>query len=71
MKIRNHRLPGVAQAETPNKGGPIEPRYLVFHFTAGRSAKASIDWLCHPSAHDSGIWRSNGTGVSHSGYPSM
>jgi N-acetylmuramoyl-L-alanine amidase len=50
MKIINHQLQGITQKETPNKGGVIEPRYLVFHFTAGRSAKESIDWLCSPKA---------------------
>jgi N-acetylmuramoyl-L-alanine amidase len=53
MKIRNHRLQGVTYVETPNKGGPIEPMYLVFHFTAGRNAQASIDWLCDPQAQAS------------------
>ncbi len=53
MKIRNHRLQGVTYLETPNKGGPIEPKYLVFHFTAGKNAQASIDWLCNPQAQAS------------------
>jgi len=53
MKIRNHRLQGVTYVETPNKGGPIEPQYLVFHFTAGRNAQASIDWLRNPQAQAS------------------
>ena len=53
MKIRNHWLQAVAHEETPNKGGPIEPQYLVFHFTAGRNAQASIDWLCNPQAQAS------------------
>jgi N-acetylmuramoyl-L-alanine amidase len=46
MRIRNHRLQGAIQKETPNQGGIIEPQYLVFHFTAGRNPQASIDWLC-------------------------
>jgi N-acetylmuramoyl-L-alanine amidase len=50
MRIRNHRLQGVPQEETPNRGGVMDPKYLVFHFTAGRSAKESIDWLCSPKA---------------------
>lgn len=39
--------------ETPNRGGPIRPRYLVFHYTAGRSAQDSCDWLCNPTAQAS------------------
>lgn len=50
MEISNHLLNDIPQRETPNKGGIIEPRYLVFHFTAGRSAKSAIDWLCSPKA---------------------
>ena len=40
MKIRDHFLEGegIEQRETPNHSGEIEPHYLVFHFTAGRSA---------------------------------
>jgi N-acetylmuramoyl-L-alanine amidase len=53
MKIRNHRLQGVTQKETLNKDGSIDPQYLVFHFTAGRNAKESIDWLCDPRSQAS------------------
>jgi N-acetylmuramoyl-L-alanine amidase len=53
MEIINHRLKDTPQIETPNIGGIIEPRYLVFHFTAGRSAQTSIDWFCNPSANAS------------------
>lgn len=52
LEVQDHRLIGsrVSQRETPNKSGLITPRYLVFHYTAGRSAQASIDWLCNPDA---------------------
>ena len=52
MKIRNHLLEGenIEHKETPNRSGPIDPRYLVFHFTAGRNASSSINWLCNPDA---------------------
>lgn len=52
MNLRNHILEGdgIAQKETPNKGGVIEPKYLVLHYTASRSADAAIDWLCNPTA---------------------
>jgi len=53
MEILNHRLKGIKQRKTPNKGGTFEPKYLIFHFTAGRSAKSSIDWLCNPQARAS------------------
>ena len=42
--------PGVSHQETPNAGGAITPQYLVFHYTAGRSAQASVDWLMNPAA---------------------
>lgn len=52
MKIRQHRLSGdnVSYRETPNKGGEINSRYLVFHYTAGRSAQSSVEHLCDPEA---------------------
>jgi Negative regulator of beta-lactamase expression len=43
----------VAHRETPNRGGPITPRYLIFHYTAGRNAQDSCDWLCNPAAEAS------------------
>lgn len=55
MKIVKHRLvkddgtpyPFVA---TPNVGGKVDPRYLVMHYTAGRSAKESINYLATRAA---------------------
>lgn len=53
MKISNHWLQGAKRVETPNRSGTIEPQYLIFHFTAGRSAQQSIDWLCNPKSQAS------------------
>src|SRR5680860_85379 len=52
IRLANHWLEGnkVNYVETPNKGGPIQPSYLVFHYTAGRSAQSSIAWLTNPLA---------------------
>jgi N-acetylmuramoyl-L-alanine amidase len=56
MKVQNDRLTAesetekIKQQETPNRGGVITPKYLVFHFTAGRSAESSVAWLCNPDA---------------------
>jgi N-acetylmuramoyl-L-alanine amidase len=52
LSIENDRLVGddVSFVETPNKGGDLSPRYLVFHYTAGKSAQSSIDWLTNPEA---------------------
>jgi N-acetylmuramoyl-L-alanine amidase len=48
LKIQNHRLvgPNVAFRATPNVGGALTPKYLVMHYTAGSSAKSSIESLC-------------------------
>lgn len=57
VEIRTHRLfgNGISYQDTPNKGGELVPRYLVFHYTAGRSAQSSVDYLCksetNASAH--------------------
>ncbi len=55
MKIENHRLIGndgqpVAFESSPNKGGSLDPEFLIMHFTAGRSAATSIGWFMNPSA---------------------
>lgn len=52
LSIENHRLvgTGVSFVETPNKGGDITPRYLVMHYTAGKSAQNSINWLTNPES---------------------
>lgn len=52
LSIENHRLvgDGVSYVETPNKGGDLNPQYLVLHYTAGKSARSSIDWLINPEA---------------------
>ncbi len=52
MKVRNHLLEGenVELGETPNRGGLMEPRFLVFHYTSGATAKGSADWLCNPDS---------------------
>jgi N-acetylmuramoyl-L-alanine amidase len=55
MKISNHRLvrdDGTPYPfrDTPNKGGIIKPRWLVMHYTAGRSAAESIGWLANAQA---------------------
>lgn len=52
LSIRNHLLEGdnLSQRSTPNRGGKFVPQYLVYHYTAGSSAKSSADWLCNPAA---------------------
>jgi N-acetylmuramoyl-L-alanine amidase len=48
LNIENHRLVGdrVSFRATPNHGGELKARYLVFHYTAGRSAESSIESMC-------------------------
>jgi N-acetylmuramoyl-L-alanine amidase len=48
LKIQNHRLVGdqVTFRQTPNTGGAMQPRYLVMHYTAGRSLESSVESLC-------------------------
>ena len=56
MKISNNKLIAESTSElventtTVNQGGTIEPRYIVLHFTAGRSAESSIAWFKNPTA---------------------
>ncbi len=48
LSVENHRLVGdrVSFRATPNHGGELKARYLVFHYTAGRSAESSVESLC-------------------------
>lgn len=55
MKITNHCLmndddTAVPFTPSPNIGGKVEHKYLVMHFTAGRSAQESVDWLASKNA---------------------
>jgi N-acetylmuramoyl-L-alanine amidase len=55
MKIIKHRLvksdsKAYPYSESPNFGAKMKPEYLVMHYTAGRSAKESITWLCNRNA---------------------
>ena len=48
LSLKNHRLvgDGVSFRATPNHGGELKARYLVFHYTAGRSVESSVESLC-------------------------
>jgi N-acetylmuramoyl-L-alanine amidase len=52
LTLDNHRLagPGVTHRDTPNRGGLLQPRFLVMHYTAGRSAASSVESLCNPQS---------------------
>lgn len=48
LRIQNHRLVGdnVSFKPTPNVGGALAPRFVVLHYTAGRSLDSSVQSLC-------------------------
>jgi N-acetylmuramoyl-L-alanine amidase len=55
MRVVRHRLvndngSAVDYEPSPNRGSALEPRYLIMHYTAGRSVASSISWLCNPAA---------------------
>ncbi len=59
MRVEGNRLlnedgTAVAFQRSPNQGAELKkPRYLVMHYTAGRSAESSLAWLCDPAARAS------------------
>lgn len=58
MRVVNHRLQHdsgkpVRLIESPNRGGALRPRFVLIHYTAGRSADSAIAWLCNPAARAS------------------
>ena len=55
MKILRHRLyddndNALPFESTQNSGGPLNPEYLILHYTAGRDAASSIRWFKNPDA---------------------
>jgi N-acetylmuramoyl-L-alanine amidase len=55
MKIKGHRLHYDDGApypfrRSPNAGGKVQHVFLVMHYTAGRSAESSINYLIQPAA---------------------
>ncbi len=55
MKINNHRLCNdddehLPYIPSPNIGGIVQHKFLVMHFTAGRSAEETVGWLTSKSA---------------------
>lgn len=45
MIIRNHRIDGGTYKESPNRGGTINPKFIVMHYTAGYTAESAINTL--------------------------
>jgi N-acetylmuramoyl-L-alanine amidase len=55
MRVLSHRLlqdngRPVRFMETPNKSGVITPKYLVIHYTAGRSLDSTVAWFQNKQA---------------------
>ncbi len=58
MKILRHRLVAddgepLPFVRSPNSDGPMVPEYLVIHYTAGSSARSSLDWFSNSAARAS------------------
>lgn len=49
MKIEDHRLVGHAFCESPNRGGTIQPLFIVMHYTSTFGAAEAIKHLCDPA----------------------
>jgi N-acetylmuramoyl-L-alanine amidase len=55
MQIKDDILSGdnITVVDSPNKGGPIVPQYLVMHYTAGRDAESSVRHFLNSAAQAS------------------
>ncbi len=58
MKVINHRLiqddgTPVPFKASPNTGGGLRARWLVMHYTGGRSTESSVAWLLNPQSRAS------------------
>jgi len=45
MEIKENKLVGVSYRETPNKGGIINPVYIIMHYDGASNATSAIDWM--------------------------
>ena len=45
MTIKNHKWAEADYIASPNKSGKIEPKFIVMHYTAGKSADSAINTL--------------------------
>ncbi|XBQ15031.1 MAG: N-acetylmuramoyl-L-alanine amidase [Oceanicaulis sp.] len=55
MRVVSHRLldengKPVSYEESPNRSGVITPRFLVIHYTAGRSLQSTVNWFQNKQA---------------------
>ncbi|MCY1315316.1 N-acetylmuramoyl-L-alanine amidase [compost metagenome] len=54
FSIKNHRLlrddKEVEFVQSPNGGDPLNPTYLIIHYTAGTTASGAINWFKNPEA---------------------
>lgn len=50
MKIENHLLSTAIRKSTPNMGGSIEPKGIVYHYTNGNGGQNAAHWLSQPRA---------------------
>jgi N-acetylmuramoyl-L-alanine amidase len=55
MRHRLHREIGEAYdlRPSPNRGGALDPEYLVMHYRAGSSLEESVDWLARKESRAS------------------
>lgn len=53
MEIRNNMLVGARYTNSPNRSGPIQPKFIVQHYTAGYTASGAISWLNNPESQAS------------------
>lgn len=54
FSIKNHKLlrdgKEVEFVQSPNGGDPLNPTYLIIHYTAGTTASGAINWFRNPEA---------------------
>ena len=51
--IRNHKVEFAVDAPSPNRSGPITPKFIVMHYTAGWTARSAVNTLTNPSSRAS------------------
>lgn len=50
MNIKEDQLVGVSYRETPNKGGIIQPIYIIMHYDGASNGSSAIHWMLDPKS---------------------
>ncbi len=63
MEIKENKLLGVSYRDTPNKGGIMEPVYIIMHYDGASNSTSAIEWMTDARSKVSAHLHISRTGV--------